>query len=145
MTIDFETAALDMRTRDLEHALGRLIDNWLAWGRGRDWKPAGYKCPLGVMYQSARVSSPLLYIEATALQFEAAVVALPEKQRQAFILHHMERAPVSGQMRRIKEGRAGKARALGVQVRQFSYLVNAAHRALFAAFRPDRRDTGANG
>lgn len=119
-------------TKEIEGILRHEIENWMRWGRKRDWMPTGFRCPLGMMYKSLDrddVEQPGQFIrcdEIGAAQFERIVIALPERHRQAFVMHHLEKAAVNGWIM-IQVGRNDAARILGVQLRQYHYLVNQSH------------------
>lgn len=118
-------------TKEIEGILRHELDNWIRWGRRRDWKPVGFKVPLGYLYKSTDVhddDKPIRFVcdEIGAAGFERIVVSLPEKHRQAFVMHHLGRAHARGRIVILK-GRDEGAKLLGVQVRQYHYLINQAH------------------
>ncbi len=119
-------------TKQIETILRHELNNWLRWGRCRDWMPVGFRCQLGMMYKSLDredVEAPKNFTpcdEIGAAQFERIVVALPQRHREAFVMHHLEKAAVNGWIM-IQVGRNDAARLLGVQVRQYHYMVNQAH------------------
>lgn len=118
-------------TKEIESILRHELDNWMRWARRRDYLPASFRVPLGYLFKSTDVhdeEKPVRFIcdEIGAAGFERIVVSLPEKHRQAFVMHHLGKAHVAGKVRIIK-GRDEGAKLLGVQVRQYHYLVNQAH------------------
>jgi hypothetical protein len=119
-----------VRTKDAEAILSHEIENWIRWGRKKDWRPASFRCPLGFLYKSSDTLTPTYRPpeckEIEAVKMERIVVGLPQRHRQAFVMHHLERAAVDGQVF-IQVGRNQAARILGVQLRQYHYLVNQAH------------------
>jgi hypothetical protein len=117
-------------TKEIEGILRHELDNWMRWGRRRDWMPTSFRCPLGFMYKSTDVHEtsyrPMPCDEIGAAGFERIVVSLPEKHRQAFVMYHIGKAHVRGKVVVFK-GRDDGAKLLGVQLRQYHYLVNQAH------------------
>lgn len=111
-------------TKKIENLLRHELDNWIRWGRKKDWKPVGFKCPLGYMFRST--SYPLLQCdEPQAVKLERIVVGLPELHRRALVMHQLDRAAVNGFVR-IVIGRDEKARLLGVGKSRYHELVNQA-------------------
>lgn len=124
----------DLGTKVIENLLASEIHNWLRWARQRNYLPASVKCVLGNLAvqteddlaEAMKVESPLPPVESEAEAFEAVIVGLPERLRQAFILHHLDRGRVGSITVRVK-GRNDKARVLGVGSRQYHYMVKQAH------------------
>lgn len=123
-------------TKQIENILRHDLDNWLRWGRRRDWMPQSFVCQLGTMYVS-RLSKVELDDEPAprklpkideigAAQFERIVVSLPDRHRKAFVLHHMEKCAVNGWVVKI-QGRDNMAKELGVGKSQYHVIVNEAH------------------
>jgi hypothetical protein len=119
-----------IRTKEVESILRHELENWLRWGRKRDWMPVSFKCPLGFLYKSTDVHEgsyrALPYDESEAVKLERIIVSLPQKHRQAFVMHHLDRAAVFG-MVRIVRGRDEKARLLSVAKSRYHELVGQAH------------------
>lgn len=117
-------------TKEIESILRHDLDNWLRWGRLRDWKPVGFKVPLGMLFKSTDVHevsyrAPKID-EIGAAGFERIVVSLPERHRQAFVVYHLEKAVLQGRIVRIG-GRHDGAKLLGVQLCQYHRIVNQSH------------------
>jgi len=119
-------------TKQIETILRYELDNWLRWGRRRDWMPTSFRVPLGYLYQSRypidadqRLNS-VRTDEIDAAQFERIVVGLPQQHRQAFVMHHLEKAAVAGFVVIIK-GRDDRARVLGLQKSRYHEVVQQAH------------------
>lgn len=119
-----------MTTQAVETLLGLEIENWLRWGRRRDWMPMSFRCAIGLLYKSSEVHEasyrPLPCDGVLAVRLERLVVALPERHRQAFVLHHMERCAIKGKLR-VAHVRNDKARLLGLQKTQYHELLRQAH------------------
>lgn len=117
-------------TKEIESILHHEIDNWIRWGRKRDWMPVGFRCPLGFLYKSTdvhEVSYKSLPCDiGAAAKFERLVISLPERHREAFVMHQLDKAHMNGSVVILK-GRFDKARLLGVQVRQYHNIVLQAH------------------
>ena len=128
--IKFNRGAME-KTKAIEQILYYEIQNWIRWGRRRDWLPVSFRVPLGFLFKSSEVHDdsqkrPLTTDEIGAAAFEKIIVSLPKKHRQAFVLFHLEKAVVSGRIIRTN-GRKNASQLLGVQVRQYHYIVNQAH------------------
>ncbi|HJV75358.1 MAG TPA: hypothetical protein VJ654_14120 [Noviherbaspirillum sp.] len=117
-------------TKEIESILKHEIDNWVRWGKKRDWMPVGFRCPLGFMYKSTDVHEasykPLPCDEGNAARFERIVISLPERHRSAFVMHQLDKAHVQGWIV-ILRGRDDKARILGVQKSRYHELVSQAY------------------
>lgn len=129
--------------KQIENLLRSELDNWIRWGRRKDWLPRSFKCPLGFLYKSPDVFGGLPHRpppcdELEAERFERIVCALPPRMRTAFVMYQLDRAHVSGHVVVI-QGRKRKADILGVSVGQYHYLVRQAHRMLYAEWRKARR------
>lgn len=135
-----------MKTLEVVGVLRHDITNWLRWGRKKDWKPAGFRCPLGFLYKSTDTWSETRKVlpcdDIEAAKFERVVVSLPQKHRETFVMYHMEQAAVDG-MVRIATGRDDKARLLGVQKTRYHELVGQAHRIVLREWK--RANGGAGG
>lgn len=116
----------ELKTREVEGLLRHEIDNWIRWGRKRDWMPTGFRCPLGFAYKGESPSFSEPYDHAAAVEFERIVVNLPEKHRMAFVMHHLERAAVR-HLIVIVRGRDQKARLLAVGKSRYHEIVAQAH------------------
>jgi hypothetical protein len=125
-------------TKEIESILRHEIDNWIRWGKKRDWKPVGFRCPLGHMHKATDVhevsARPLPCNEMSAAGFERLIIGLPDRHRQAFVMHHLDKAHVAGHIRILK-GRDEGARLLGVQVRQYHYMIQQAHSMVLREWR----------
>jgi hypothetical protein len=125
-----EKAESSMGTKEIEGILRHDLENWLRWGKMRDWKPVGFKVPLGMLFKSTDVHEETYRApkvdEIGAAGFERIVVSLPERHRQAFVVHHLNKAALNGRIV-IMKGRDDGARLLRVQLRQYHYIVNQAH------------------
>lgn len=137
-----ERRALDdvdsIRTKEVVEILRHEIVNWLRWGRKRDWKPVGFRCPLGYLFKSTdtwaetRKASPCDDHEAA--KFERVVVSLPERHRQAFTMYWLDKAAADG-MVRIVTGRDEKARLLGLQKTHYHEIIGEAHNIVLREWR----------
>ena len=119
-----------IRTKDVVEILRHEISNWIRWGHKKDWKPAGFRCPLGILYKSTdywmESHKPLRCDEVEAAQLEKVIVGLPQRHRMAFLLYHLDRAAENG-MIKCASDRNRKAAALGVHIRQYHNIVAQAH------------------
>jgi hypothetical protein len=117
-------------TKEIEGILRYELDNWLRWGRKRDWMPVGFKVPLGYLYKSTDVHEPtyrpLPCNENQAVRLERIIVELPEIPRKAFVLYQMDRAAVNGYIRRVR-GYDQNAALIGVAKSKYYQLVQQAH------------------
>lgn len=130
-------------TKKIENTLRHELDNWLRWGRKKDYLPVSFRCPLGFMYKSTDVHQASIDRTTTpndieAVRFERIVVGLPERHRMAFVMYQLERAAVEGKVY-IKITRGDAARLLGVQVRQYHYMVNQAHSMILREWTKEQR------
>ncbi|WP_157845786.1 hypothetical protein [Herbaspirillum huttiense] len=116
----------ELKTKEVEGILHHEIENWLRWGRKRDWMPMGFRCPLGFAYKGSRASCVAPFDEQAAVALERIVISLPDKHRQAFVMHHLERAAVR-QSIVIVRGRDMKARLLAVGKSRYHEIVAQAH------------------
>lgn len=125
-------------TKEVELVLATEFENWVRWGRKRDWAPASFRCPLGYLYKSPDVFGGLYRSppcdDLAAERMERIIVALPPKMREAFVMYRLDRARIGGHVVIVK-GRKRKAEILGVTVSHYHYLVRTAHRAILAAWR----------
>lgn len=129
-------------TKEVERMLRIDLENWLRWGKMRDWRPVSFRCPVGFMYKSSDVHDvsykPLPAHEGHAAKFERIVIALPEKHRQAFVMYHLGRAAANGQIK-IMKGYDDAARLLGFAKSKYYEVLQEAHnivlREFFATFK----------
>lgn len=123
--------------KDIERVLDAEIHNWTRWARQRSYLPASVKCVLGQLHirdeddklEEMKVENPLPPDELEAEAFEKVINMLPKRQRQAFILHHLDRGHVGSITVRVKT-RADKAAVMGVGLRQYHQYLTQAHRAI---------------
>jgi hypothetical protein len=124
-------------TKDIESILRPEIENWIRWGKKRDWMPVGFRCPLGFLYKSTDVHEAshraLPCDEGSAAGFERIIIGLPERHRKAFVMHQLDRAHVQGWIV-IVQGRDDKARILGVQKSRYHELVSQAFNMVLRDF-----------
>ncbi|ONN64816.1 hypothetical protein [Herbaspirillum sp. VT-16-41] len=116
----------ELKTREVERILQHEIENWIRWGRKRDWLPTGFKCPIGFAYKGAPANYPEPCDERSAVRFERIVVGLPDRHRQAFVMHHLDRAAVRNLVVVVR-GRDMKARILAVGKSRYHEIVAQAH------------------
>ena len=119
-----------LRLKEFESVYLPIIDNWLRWGRLRDWLPPSWRNIIGLRYrprnreeEHEEGKEPI--DEQQAVKMERIVTNLPAQFRQAFVLHYVGRAPVRGKMK-IARTRAAGAKVIGVQLRQYYNRVNKA-------------------
>jgi hypothetical protein len=127
--IRFNRSAME-KTKAIEQILYYEIENWLRWGRNRNWMPVSFRVPLGYLFKSSDVHEASVrrpeVKEGDAADFERIIIALPEKHRQAFVMYHLERAVVNGRVISIK-GRGQAQQLLGLQKSRYHEVVNQAH------------------
>ena len=120
------------KTKDIERILFRELDNWIRWGKKRDWLPVSFRCPLGFLYKSIdkdyeappeRLPDPIDSL--AAVKMERLVMGLPVRHRTAFVMYQLGKAAVDGEIRIVK-GRDDAARIMGVQAWQYHNLVRQA-------------------
>lgn len=132
-------------TKAIETILKAEIENWMRWGRRRDWMPTSFKCVLGRLHIRTRIPlgderydpnyvPPEVPTEASAARFERVVINLPDRHRQAFVMYHLDRGIENGRIVKI-ESREHMARMLGVQIRMCEYLVSGAHNMVLREWR----------
>jgi hypothetical protein len=121
-------------TKEIESLLRHELDNWLRWGRRRDWMPVGFKVPLGYLYKSTDVHEttyrPLPCNENQAVRLERIIVELPEIHRKAFVMYQLDRAVVNGYIRRVSTYHGGyhqNAAVLGMAKSKYYQIVQQAH------------------
>ena len=129
-TIKFNRGAME-KTKAIEQILYYEIQNWMRWGRIRNWMPVSFRCPLGFLFKSSDVHEGSQVRTASvdeigAATFERIVVSLPEKHRQAFVMHHLEVAILRGKVISIR-GRGQAQQILGLQKSRYHEIVNQAH------------------
>lgn len=121
-----------VKVKDFERQFGTQVDNWLRWGRQRDWLPMSFKSILALKYSGKKrdddaalykIPDPINELEA--LKMDCIVMALPLRQRQAFLLHHMGRASINNRMCRVRNSH-DCAKILGVGKWQFYNLLRQA-------------------
>lgn len=107
-----------------------IMDNWIRWALGRDYLPASTRCPLGYLYKATdvweRSESARTPIDGiAAVRLEKIIVGLPERHRQAVVMHFLNRAANEGRVNIVK-GRDDRAKLLGVQKSQYHEIVRQA-------------------
>ena len=119
-------------TKEVEKMLAIPLDNWIRYGRMKDWMPSGFKCALGMMVKikeretdGPKDEIPMPIDEAMAVRFEVMVNNLPARHRQAFVMHQLGRFAEEHRIIRVRS-REESARRMGVNMRQWHYLVNQA-------------------
>lgn len=117
----------DLRLKEVESVMRHELENWIRWGRKKDWLPASFRCPLGFLLKSTEVHDTAADKELPcdgleAVKLEKIIVGLPQKHRQAFVMHQLDRAAVNG-MVKIVRGRDDKARLLGLQKSRYHELL----------------------
>lgn len=127
----------ELKTREVEKILQHEIENWIRWGRKRDWLPTGFKCPLGFAYKGMSPGFAEPCDERAAVMFERIVVSLPDKHRQAFVMHHLDRAAVRSLVVVVR-GRDVKARLLAVGKSRYHEMVAQAHNIVLRKFQLDK-------
>jgi len=131
-------------TREIEGMLSNELDNWLRWGRSRDWMPASYGSILGQLYRArlAEGVSPeddvpppprIQANEAEAMRLERIIVSLPNQQKAAFVLHHLFKGAYCGWVVKIRT-REDAARILGVGKTKYHQIVNSAHSSVWRKY-----------
>ena len=114
----------------MSEELRLLMDNWIRWALGRQYGPPSFKCPLGYLFKATKVweksSSPRPTIDdIAAFRLEKIIVGLPERHRQAVVMHCLNRAANEGRVNIVK-GRDDRAKLLGVQKSQYHEIVRQA-------------------
>lgn len=124
--------------KQIEKILATEISDWVRWGRNRDYLPVSFRCPLGYLYVPKRGDlEARLYGRAppinllSVVDFERIVVSLPKKRRQAFVMHHLDRALIRGRVIEKKMKAADYAKLLGVSRTEYFTLLNQAHNLVF--------------
>lgn len=129
-------------TRQIEALLRHELDNWLYWARRRDWMPRSFSCVLGNLYVTPTPSGPADDLlpprrfsinEADAAKMERFIIEMPEKQRSAFIAHHLDKCVIRGWVVRIKS-RDDAAKCLNLGKSQYHEIVNSAHNTLWGKY-----------
>lgn len=142
MAIDSENLGI----KQVEKILSREIGDWLRWGRNKDYLPVSFGSVLGRLYVPMRgdletkLYKPAPINVLDVLEFEALVVALPVKQRQAFVMHHLNRAIVNGKVVEKKRGGAENAKLLGVHRSRYYVLLTQAHNLIFRKWQKLQQD-----
>lgn len=120
-------------TKEIEGILRHELENWIRWGRKKDWLPVSFRCPLGFLYKSEggeTVASSLPCDGLEAAKLERIVVGLPQKHRQAFVMHQLDRAAVRGVVV-IVRGRDDKARLLGLHKSRYHEVLSQAFNMVY--------------
>lgn len=121
-------------TKEIEAILHYDLENWLRWGRKKDWMPVSFRCPLGFLYKTPEGEArPPACDELEAVRFERIVVGLPQRHRQAFVMYHLERIAVNSRVKIIK-GRDDRAALLGIQKSRYHELVQQASNMVLRDF-----------
>lgn len=131
----------NLEIKQVVKILYKEINEWLRWGRGKDYLPPSFRCPLGFLYLpprgdlEARLYKPVPINFLEALEFERIVVGLPVKHRQAFVMYHLDRAHINGRI--VEKKRTGYeiARLLGVHRSRYYVLLTQAHNMVFRDWR----------
>lgn len=127
----------NLGTKTIEKILAKEISDWLRWGRNKDYLPVSFRCPLGFLYVpkrgdlEAKLYKPAPINLLAVVEFERSVMALPVKHRQAFVMYHLNRARIGDKIVERKRQPYEMARLMGVQKRQFQYIVMQAHNMIF--------------
>lgn len=130
-----------MGIREFEKRLGNEMVNWLRWGRKRDWLPSAAGCLLGkrVVSKNRDVQTWQEPVDtASAVYMENRIGSLPERPRQAFLLHYLGKAAIGGKMKRSRS-RHDSARLLEVGLTQYQRLLGEALAALVRTVEKDER------
>lgn len=125
--------------KDVERILDGEIHNWIRWARQRNYLPASVRCVLGQLHIRSEddkkdemiVVNPLPPDEMEAEAFEKAINSLPKRERQAVILHFLDRGHVGLITVRAKDQRT-KAMIMGVGARQYRVIQTRAMQMLLA-------------
>lgn len=128
-----------MGIREFEKRLGREVINWIRWGRKRDWLPPAAGCLLGkrVVSRNRDVQTWQEPVNTeSAVCMENRIGSLPERPRQAFLLHYLGKASIRGKMRRSRS-RHDSAHLLEVGLTQYQRLLGEALAALVRAAEKD--------
>lgn len=124
--------------KQVERILSSEINDWVRWGRNKDYLPPSFRCPLGFLYlpmrgdiETALYSKPKPVNLLAVVEFERIVVRLPDKHRQAFVMYHLNRAKVRNRIVERKRAYFEMAKLLGVQKTKFYELLGQAHNMIF--------------
>lgn len=123
--------------KQIEKILSREISDWIRWGRNKDYLPPSFKCPLGFLYLpfrgdlEVRLYKPIPVNLLEVVEFEKLIVSLPEKQRQAFVMYHLNRANINGKVIERKRSGQDNAKLLGVHRPRYYVLLTQAHNMVF--------------
>ncbi len=127
----------NLGTKQIEKILSAEIRDWLRWGRGKDYLPVSFRCPLGFLYvrprgdlDIGRYRAPPINLLAV-VEFERIVVALPAKHRQAFVMYHLNRIAINEKIEEKKYTYSEMARLLSLQKTQFYTVLGQAHSMVF--------------
>lgn len=123
--------------KQIEKILSNELSDWLRWARSKDYLPVSFRCPLGYLYLPMRgdleatLYKPVPVNELDALAFEKIVVSLPDKHRQAFVLHHLGRVHKRGRITEKKLNGYEIAKVLGVHRSRYYVLLAQAYNMIF--------------
>lgn len=127
----------DLGTRQIEKILQVEIREWTRWGRNKDYLPPSFRCPLGFLYlpkrgdlEAALYRPPPINV-LLAEEFEKLIVMLPVRQRQAFVMYHLNRAKVNRKIVERKRSGRQMAQLIGVEKTQFYQILEDAHKMIF--------------
>lgn len=134
-----------MNLKELERHLELPLGNWIRWASQRNYLPQQPNCTLGrLMVRDEDDKLDEMHPETApppdesdAEDMEAAILSLPAREKQAFLLHHLNRGHRHGVTIWIKE-RSAKANLMGVGTRQYHYLVQLAHKRILKRLYPNR-------
>jgi len=122
---------------NIKNFLRKDIDNWIRWGKKKDYLPSSIKCVLGDLYKSTNVfdndqdevvrarTFPVNSIEAERL--ESIVVSLSIKHRQAFVIYWLDKIAREGKVIYV-HNRSDKWQAMKCSEAHYHRLVLAAHK-----------------
>lgn len=124
----FDDEKINIKSFELEFL--QIVENWVRWGRLRDWMPPSWGNILGARYlrknrypdiedQKEPIDHQL------AIRMERIVVALPKQYREVFVLHYVGRAVVNGRMRKSRN-RSECAKVIGIGKTQYYDRLNKA-------------------
>lgn len=124
-------------TKQIEKILATEIGDWIRWGRNKDYLPVSFRCPLGFLYVPKRgdIAARLEKLPPINLlavvEFERVVMGLPEKHRQAFVMHHLSRVKIGNKVVEKRRRFFEMAKLLGLQKSQFYDVLSQAHNMVF--------------
>ncbi len=124
------------KTAEIRSILRDEIENWIRWALPRNYLPPSFRCPIGFMYvipagnvyeHDDRTPQPC--DELAAHRLEKIIVRLPERHRQAIVMHELDKASIQGKIKIIR-GRHDKARLLGVQACMYHRIISQAYKMI---------------